>query len=88
MTMHLTATRNHRAAGAVLSAADALCLAATPVFALMAALTAFEDGTHGMAGMATSPLSGMGPMYLVMALVHAAPWLRLVARRAAGHGEL
>ena len=61
-----------------------LSLAATPAFALMALLTAAHAGgpadmlcsaAHGL-----SPLSGMVPMYLLMSLFHAAPWVTLVAR--------
>ncbi len=58
-----------------------LSLAATPVFAAMALLTAAQgepllcSAAHG-----SSPLSGMVPMYLLMSLFHAAPWLRLFSR--------
>ena len=66
-------------------AADGLCLAATPAFALMALLTAIHGGdipdmlcsaTQGM-----SPLSGMVPMYLLMSVFHLSPWLKLFSRR-------
>ncbi len=30
---------------------------------------------------AASPLGGMVPMYVLMSAFHAAPWLRLIARR-------
>jgi hypothetical protein len=67
-----------------LGAADWLCLAAAPAFAIMALLTGALGGGH-MAMMcgATqdgSPLSGMVPMYLLMSAFHSAPWLRLIAR--------
>lgn len=62
-----------------------LGLAATPGFALMALLTATTraggpgdilcSAAHGM-----SPLSGMVPMYLLMSLFHAAPWVALITR--------
>ena len=69
-------------------AADWLCLAAAPAFAIMALLTAVLDGGQMamMCGAAqeASPLGGMVPMYLLMTAVHAAPWLRLIARRRAG----
>ena len=60
--------------------ADWLCLAASPVFALMAWLI-WRDGQSGMicSMMGSSPLSGMVPMYLLMSLFHAAPWLRLAS---------
>ncbi|MFO1061791.1 MAG: hypothetical protein U1E53_33070 [Dongiaceae bacterium] len=73
-----------RPAGA---AADWLCLAAAPSFAAMALL----DGLGGVGGPAAllcgaghggAPLGGMVPMYLLMSLFHAAPWLRLLARRS------
>ena len=61
-----------------------LSLAATPGFALMALLTAVHAGepvdilcsaAHGL-----SPLGGMAPMYMLMSLFHAAPWLALMGR--------
>lgn len=63
-------------------AAGWLHLAAAPVFAAMALATAMSGGEADIlcsaAGM--SPLGGMVPMYLLMSVFHAAPWLRLVAR--------
>jgi hypothetical protein len=69
-------------------AADWLCLAAAPAFAIMALLTAVHDGGQ-MAVMCAaapdaSPLDGMVPMYLLMSAFHAAPWLRLIAGRRSG----
>ncbi len=63
-------------------AAGALALAASPVFALMALLTAHVGGeAMAMCPMAgASPLGGMAMMYLLMSLFHAAPWVRLVTR--------
>ena len=71
MIAHKTATR----------AADWLCLAPAPTFAIMALLT----GVHG-AGPTdmlcpASPLSGMLPMYLLMSAFHSAPWLKLISSR-------
>lgn len=66
-------------------AAGWLHLAAAPVLALMALLTAVLDtDAHqmtclGMAG--ASPLSSMSLMYLLMSAFHAAPWLRRMVRR-------
>jgi hypothetical protein len=62
-----------------------LSLAAAPIFAIMALLTAIQDG--GMPGMLCSaahdawPLTGMVPMYLLMSAFHSAPWLRLITLR-------
>lgn len=58
--------------------ASALCLAATPVFAVMALLTA-GGPMEAICGH-DSLFAGMAPMYALMAAVHAAPWLRLLAR--------
>ena len=67
-------------------AADWLCLAAAPTFALMALLTCISGGDTPVmlcsAGHA-SPLSVMVPMYLLMSAFHSAPWLKLVSRRMA-----
>lgn len=68
------------------TAADRLTLAAAPVFAAMALLTGVLDaGQPGPICSATpgSPVSnGMVPMYLLMSAFHAAPWLKLIARRS------
>ena len=70
---------------APLGAADGLSLAAAPTFALMALLTvlAGEGHTAPLCTQAGEPwmLSGMAPMYLLMAAFHLAPWLRRTARR-------
>ena len=50
--------------------ADWLTLAAAPAFLLMAILAAITGGHHAAAG-------DMTPMYLLMAAVHLAPWLRI-----------
>jgi CBS domain containing-hemolysin-like protein len=64
------------------SAADWLCLAATPAFAIMALLTGlfgsstpdiFCSGAHD-----ASPLSGMVAMYLLMSVFHSVAWLKLI----------
>lgn len=67
---------------APLKIARGLCLAAAPVFAGMAVLTAGAPDmicAH-MGSPLASSIGGMAPMYLLMAVVHAAPWLRLLAR--------
>jgi hypothetical protein len=68
---------------AVHIAADWLCLAATPTFAIMALLTALggsEPDILCAAMQHASPL-GMTLMYLLMSAFHAAPWLKLICGR-------
>lgn len=66
-------------------AARWLSFAAAPAFAIMALLTAVQEG--GPADMLCSaargaiPIGGMVPMYALMSIVHSAPWLRLISRR-------
>jgi len=71
-----------------LGAADWLCLAAAPAFAIMALLTGVLGGgqsdTLCSAAQDASPLSGMVPMYLLMSAFHSAPWLKLVSSRRGG----
>jgi hypothetical protein len=65
------------------SMVDWLCLAASPVFAVMA-LLAQGGGRPDMicsAMVDTSPFGGMVPMYLLMSLFHSPPWLKLIAGR-------
>jgi hypothetical protein len=69
---------------AVLAAADWLCLAAAPAFAIMALTTAaLGSGPTDLlcAVQDTSRLGGMVPMYLLMSAFHLPPWLRLVSKR-------
>ena len=70
---------------ATLGAADWLCLAAAPIFALMALLTELLGGgasdTLCSGAPDAFPLSGMALMYLLMSAFHAAPWLRLISAR-------
>jgi len=67
------------------AAADWLCLAAAPAFALMALLTGvFGSGAPDLlcsAAEGASPLGGMVPMYVLMSAVHSAPWLKLISSR-------
>jgi hypothetical protein len=70
---------------AALGAADWLCLAAAPTFAIMALLTGVLGGGAPdvlcSVAQGASPLSGMVPMYLLMSAFHSAPWLKLIAGR-------
>jgi hypothetical protein len=75
---------------AALGAADWLCLAATPIFAIMALLTGVLGGgpldVLCSAAQDASPLTGMVPMYLLMSAFHSAPWLKLISsRRSSAH---
>ena len=65
-----------------LGAADWLSLAATPTFAVMALVTS-AGGADGFCSALLRgwPLHGMTAMYGLMAVFHAAPWLRLIASR-------
>jgi hypothetical protein len=75
-----------RLAAPRLRAADWLCLAAAPTFALMAFATGTADGAAPdifcAAAQQASPLHGMPLMYLLMSAFHAAPWLKLIRGRA------
>ena len=77
------ASRNTAAPGA----ADWLCLAAAPTFAIMALLASALGGPPAMlcsAAHDASPLSGMVPMYVLMSAFHLTPWLKLVSKRRSG----
>jgi hypothetical protein len=61
-----------------------LHLAAAPTFAVMALSTVLLDGAPPSAlcvAAGISGLNGMAPMYLLMALFHLTPWLKLISRR-------
>jgi hypothetical protein len=79
---------HHESGRTAALAADWLCLAAAPAFAIMALLTGVLGGGQMAMMCATaqdaSPLSGMVPMYLLMSAVHSAPWLRLISSRRSG----
>ena len=82
------AMRDESGNAAALGAADWLCLAAAPTFAIMALLTGVLDGGPPdmlcSAAHNASPLSGMVPMYLLMSAFHTAPWLKLISTRRSG----
>ena len=81
MTLQKDGVIPSRARDLSLAAADWLCLAATPTFALMALLTGVVGGGQAMlCGQTASPIGGMAAMYLLMSAFHAAPWLRRIFR--------
>jgi hypothetical protein len=67
-----------------LRAADWLSLGAAPTFAFMAAFMGIQRGAAHeamcSAGLHTSALSGMVPMYLLMSVFHLAPWWKRISR--------
>jgi hypothetical protein len=69
-------------------AADWLCLAPAPTFAIMALLAMMHGGGAQDMLCAAAPdvslLAGMVPMYLLMSAFHLGPWLRLLSRRGNG----
>jgi hypothetical protein len=73
---------------AALGAADWLCLAAAPTFAIMALLTGVLGGGAAdmlcSAAQDASPLGGMVPMYVLMSAFHSASWLKLISSRRSG----
>jgi hypothetical protein len=79
------ASRDDEGATAALGAADWLCLAAAPTFAIMALLTGGPGGgppdMFCSAAHQASRLSGMVPMYLLMSAFHSSPWLKLISSR-------
>jgi hypothetical protein len=66
-------------------AADWIRLAAAPAFAIMALLTGIlGNGQMPMICSAAHDaplLAGMAPMYALMSVFHATPWLKLIADR-------
>lgn len=69
-----------------LGAAHGLSLAAAPTFAVMALVTAVGGGPLDML-CSSSPLGGMVPMYLLMSVFHAGPWLKLLSSRQPEAGD-
>jgi hypothetical protein len=81
--MTATETYHDTASGDARTASDVICLAATPVFAVMALATAIGGDMPEMphAVIDASPVNGMTAMYVLMSVFHAAPWLKLFARQ-------
>jgi hypothetical protein len=68
-----------------MSAAAWLRLAAAPTFGVMALLTGIGGPVEMLCSATTaSPLSGMVPMYLLMAAFHSGPWLKVISRQRSG----
>ena len=65
--------------------AGRLGFAATPVFALMAGVSAVgvQDMTMCSAASPMMPINDMALMYLLMSVFHLSPWLRLLSQRLA-----
>ncbi|SHN87618.1 hypothetical protein [Bradyrhizobium erythrophlei] len=85
-----SASGTTRGAGESTVAAPAVArflhLAASPTFALMALSTFILDsGGPGAlcAAVGGSGFNGMAPMYLLMAVFHLTPWLKLMSRQHA-----
>lgn len=58
-----------------------IALAATPTFAVMAALSSEQGGIANLCSAATGmPLGDMTLMYLLMSVFHAPPWVGLFSR--------
>jgi hypothetical protein len=86
MTTYTIETREDWLTAAAVGAANWLCLAAAPSFAIMA-LIAGVRGSHDLLCSAVqdaSPLSGMVWMYLLMSAFHSVPWLKLISSRRSG----
>ena len=85
------AIRHESGKAAALRAADWLCLAAAPTFAIMALFTGVLGGGPPdmlcSAAHNASPLSGMVPMYLLMSVFHLTPWLKLIGDRFSRKGR-
>jgi hypothetical protein len=85
MTPRTVALRGERLAAAALGAADWVCFAAAPTFAIMALLAGvLGDGAQNTvcsAAQDASPLSGMVWLHMLMSAFHSAPWLKLISSR-------
>ena len=62
---------------------NGLSLAAAPVFALMGGVSASNAAAMPLCSAAAGilPLNGMAAMYLLMAVFHLSPWLKLASGR-------
>ena len=73
----------NRTGAVVATLTNALYLAATPTFAIMAVLTSVSGNADMMCSATHDAwqLGGMVPMYALMSAFHAGPWLRRIFRR-------
>jgi hypothetical protein len=74
-TTNITDVRDGTSKGAAFKLADWVTLSATPLFGIMALLTAAVPS--GPMEIHASRLTGMVTMYLLMSFVHSAHWLKL-----------
>jgi hypothetical protein len=85
MTTQIIRADGNRLAATARSAADLVCLAAAPTFAVMALLSCLPAGNpHEMICSVmrhAAPLNGMAWMYLLMSAFHTTPWLKLISSR-------
>jgi hypothetical protein len=82
MTTHTIGAREDWLAPAALGAANWVCLAAAPTFAIMALITGvLGHGPHDLfcGAVQDASLGGMVWMYMLMSGFHSAPWLKLIA---------
>jgi hypothetical protein len=74
-----------RLAAVALGAADWVCFAAAPTFAIMALLAGVlgggPQGTVCSATQDTSALTGMVWMSMLLSAFHSPPWLKLIPRK-------
>jgi len=85
MTAPATTARGSIGARLLRDAVGWLGLAASPVFALMAWISAGDGAQIPICSSAPGllPVGGMTFMYLLMSLFHLSPWLKLASRPAA-----
>ncbi len=84
MTMSAKARKNDNQASWPFSLSGALGLAASPIFVLMAWISANDMSQTVTCSSASSvlPMGGMAWMYLLMSLFHVSPWLKIASGRA------
>ena len=83
MTMFAAKEKAASLLGQAIDLAGWLGLAATPVFALMAWISAVGSAEMAICSTASAfmPIDDMALMYLLMGLFHLSPWMKLLAAR-------